>query len=189
MRRLLSLKRGRGAPTTKSAKAATPPLPTRRRERILCLGSLNLVARGIRSGTPGRHNPGLVRFLKRSSGRDVEDNVESMLRSTLLCSVLPILQVAEGAKIIAARMPEPFDVRKGHEETFKKVSQHHLSPQTQQQRAPFFARHAYLPTCLPTCEQLTWPRHRSQKLPFTQQLHSRLLKISGTLVRLPRPSS
>eukprot|EP00752_Nemacystus_decipiens_P017827 g15983.t1 len=30
-------------------------------------------------------------------------------------------QVAEGAKIIASRMPEPFDVRKGHEETFKKV--------------------------------------------------------------------
>ncbi|CAM9936766.1 unnamed protein product [Ectocarpus sp. 6 AP-2014] len=31
------------------------------------------------------------------------------------------VQVAEGAKLIAARMPTPFDVRKGHEETFKKV--------------------------------------------------------------------
>ncbi|CAM9370487.1 unnamed protein product [Discosporangium mesarthrocarpum] len=30
-------------------------------------------------------------------------------------------QVAEAAKSIAARMPEPFDVRNGHEETFKKV--------------------------------------------------------------------
>ncbi|CAN0046856.1 unnamed protein product [Scytosiphon promiscuus] len=34
---------------------------------------------------------------------------------------LVFLQVAEGAKVVAARMPEPFDVRKGHEETFKKV--------------------------------------------------------------------
>lgn len=31
------------------------------------------------------------------------------------------VQVAEGAKGIAAKMPAPFDARKGHEETFKKV--------------------------------------------------------------------
>ena len=32
-------------------------------------------------------------------------------------------KVAEAAKIIAARMPEPFDVRKGNAETFKKVTE------------------------------------------------------------------
>lgn len=44
-------------------------------------------------------------------------------RAASLSVTPPPFQVAEAAKIIAARMPEPFDVRKGNAETFKKVTE------------------------------------------------------------------
>lgn len=57
--------------------------------------------------------------------------------SQACCASLLVRQVAEGAKIIAARMPEPFDVRKGHEETFKKVPHQSVySNDAQEREAP-----------------------------------------------------
>lgn len=87
---------------------------TTERERIVyIMCPLKAVERSIRSGN-----------LQALFSPLLEVNRPKISRE---CSCKPaawllVLQVAEGAKIIAARMPEPFDVRKGHEETFKKVS-------------------------------------------------------------------